>query len=257
MGTTPESEKIDKQKVEDFFDNSAAFHQNSNAVLDVSHDEKAAHANIYRDYYTKSYIKEHLTPSSGDKVMDFGCGVGRVTSFLAPLVNRIAGVDLSSQMIEVAKRKNGNHHNINFLWLKSAPLPYPENSFNKIFTHWVMQHIPDAEAIIYFKEFYRTLNEGGKIFLFEQTKNDIAQYSDKHVYRTVDQYCRLIEQAGFSKVTVTPVMRVPSRGMSLWNNKMISFRFLLPVFRMVDRFTLNRKPQYVNYYTTAFIFKKR
>ncbi len=249
-------DKIEKLKVEEFFDSSAKLHQNSNAVLDVSPDEKTAHANIYRDYFTKSYIKKYVDPSTEDKILDFGCGVGRVTSFLAPFVNYIEGVDLSSQMIDVANRKNSNHHNINFTWLKQAPLPYPDNNFNKIFTHWVMQHISDSEAIVYFKEFNRTLKKDGMIFLFEQTKNEIAQYSEKHVYRTSEQYCKLIEQAGFSKVAVTPVMRVPSRGMSLWNNKFISFRILLPVHRMIDQFTLERKPQFVNYYTTVFVFKK-
>ncbi len=257
MGSAAEGEKINKDKVEEFFDSTALLHGNENAVLDVGAGEKTAHANIYRDYFTKSYIKKYVNPSLSDTVLDFGCGVGRVTFYMAPFTKEIMGIDLSAQMIEVAKKDPRNKGNVHFSWLRNPPLEQADKTINKIFTHWVMQHIPDSEILVYLKEFHRLLKDKGRIYLFEQVKNEVTKNSDKHIYRTTDQYRQLILQSGYKEVTVTPVMRVPSRGMSLWNKRLLPGKLLLPVFRSIDNMTLNRKPQFANYYTSVFIFEKR
>src|SRR5438309_1075023 len=42
--------------------------------------------------------------SLGERVLDFGCGVGRLSNALAELAPRVVGVDIAVSMIEHARR---------------------------------------------------------------------------------------------------------------------------------------------------------
>ena len=48
-------------------------------------------------------MKKYLNKS--DIVLDFGCGTGLVTNELAANVSMIHGIDISSKMIEIARKK--------------------------------------------------------------------------------------------------------------------------------------------------------
>ncbi len=246
---------IKKQEVTDFFNQSANEHKNYNAVLDTSNSPNAIHSNIYRDYYTKCYMLESIQPQKEDELLDFGCGVGRITYFFSNRVGRISGVDSSEKMLEVAKGELKKGKNVDFELLSGTELIYSLDSFNKIFSNWVLQHISDEDILKYLAEFRRILKPKGKIYLFEQTMTN-TQASGKHIYRRTEDYCRLIESVGFKKISVKPVMRVPSRGMSIWNKKIFPGKMLLPLLKFIDKTTMTRKPQFVKYYTTAFIYQK-
>jgi len=71
----------------------------------------------YRDL--PKIISEHIT---GDRAVDFGCGAGRSTRFLKQLGFKVTGLDISNDMLEIAKQAdptgdyqlvtNGNYHHI-------------------------------------------------------------------------------------------------------------------------------------------------
>ena len=246
---------IKKQEVDDFFNNSARHHKNFNAVLDTNTTDEAIHANIYRDYFTKSYMLENIVPDKNDVLLDFGCGVGRITYFFSPMVSKIFGIDSSEIMLEVAKAELKNYSNVEFEFMHGTKLPYPTDFFNKIFSNWVLQHISTDDILKYLEEFKRVLKSNGKIYLFEQTMTSTKE-SGKHVYRTTEDYCRLFESAGFKKILVKPVMRVPSRGMSIWNKKILAGKVPLIILKLIDKLTMNRKPQFIKYYTSVFIYQK-
>lgn len=256
MDNIVKNTEINTECVESYFEKSALSHKDINAVLDVSNTKEAIHSNIYRDYFTKKYLQKNVSPNKSDSILDFGCGVGRITYSFSKFANRVDGIDTSKNMIEVAAAKKEKIDNVNFTLLKGTILPFPNNSYNKIFSNWVFQHISDEKIIEYLKEFYRILPNGGKIYLFEQTMLT-EQSTEKHIYRKDEDYSRLIESVfGFKKILVKPVMRVPSRGMSLWNKKLLFGKKLLPLFCFIDNLTMNYKRQNVKYYTTVFIYEK-
>ena len=105
-------------------------------------------------------------PLEGDRAMDFGCGVGRVSQALASYYNQVDGVDISSSMIEHANKHNrvsdkcAYHHNT----LPDLAL-FPDNSFDFIYSRIVLQHMPIALAKRYLKEFFRVLKPGGVMYV--------------------------------------------------------------------------------------------
>lgn len=252
MENIDEAKKLDKTTVEKHFDTLANMHKNINSVLDVSKSEVAAHANIYRDYFTKRYIKKFVAPQQSDIIIDFGCGVGRVTNAFAPFCKKIIGLDLSSEMIKVAVNTKPAT-NTSYIHITSVPFDIEDNSIDKIFTNWVFQHISDNDAIKYLTEFKRILNPSGRIFLFEQTKNETQLSSNyTHVYRRESEYENLIREAGLKNIQTKHAMRVPARGMSLWNKKISKNSLWKNVLGSIDELTMDRKPEFANYYTTLF-----
>lgn len=52
-------------------------------------------------------LEGRIASGDGLAVLDLGCGTGACAEFLAPLASRLVGVDLSPDMLEVARRKGG------------------------------------------------------------------------------------------------------------------------------------------------------
>jgi len=57
----------------------------------------------YADYYEKIFEKENITPSL---MLDLGCGAGSLTSVMADRGFDMIGVDISEEMLNIAKNEN-------------------------------------------------------------------------------------------------------------------------------------------------------
>jgi len=112
------------------------------------------------------------------KVLDIGCGIGRVENFLSDYVNEIHGVDISSLMIKKAKmsvRKNNVFFHVN----NGSSLEMFENKyFDLIFSFYVFQHFSKNIAYEYIKEISRILKKNGKFLCQFQYKDENEQIND-------------------------------------------------------------------------------
>ena len=52
------------------------------------------------------FVKDLIKP--GDKILDFGCGNGRLAGFLNNNYKEFIGVDISQKLIDIAKQKYCN-----------------------------------------------------------------------------------------------------------------------------------------------------
>lgn len=105
----------------------------------------------------KGYIKEQKT------VLDFGCGVGRLTRALSAYFSECYGVDISGKMVAKARELNSDKPSCKFLSNSEEHLHiFPDNRFNLIYTSLVLQHIPEQTTIAsYIAEFVRVLKPSG------------------------------------------------------------------------------------------------
>lgn len=96
--------------------------------------------------------------SSGKKTLDYGCGSGCSTVFLAELGLEVEGVDICPYMLKEAE----NIKNIPFQLIQSAKLPYENDSFDIIFSSFVLFEIASKRELVdVFEEIYRVLKPGG------------------------------------------------------------------------------------------------
>ena len=97
------------------------------------------------------------------EIVDIGCGVGRLTRALASRASHAYGLDVSSEMLELAKQHNSDLANVDWLHGDGSSLsPIPDASVDGCFSHVVFQHIPDPEITLnYVREMGRVLRPGG------------------------------------------------------------------------------------------------
>jgi ubiquinone/menaquinone biosynthesis C-methylase UbiE len=101
-----------------------------------------------------------LQPDPGGAVLDFGCGVGRLTQALARRFQSCVGIDISEEMITQANALNHYGH-CRYVVSATPQLPFADESFSFLYSNIVLQHVPRRFAVNYLREFTRVLAPGG------------------------------------------------------------------------------------------------
>jgi SAM-dependent methyltransferase len=97
---------------------------------------------------------------AGRDVLEVGCGIGTDGVRFARAGARYAGVDASADAVALAQRRFALESLTAEVGVASATkLPYPDASFDLVYSHGVIHHIPETESAI--AEFYRVLRPGG------------------------------------------------------------------------------------------------
>jgi ubiquinone/menaquinone biosynthesis C-methylase UbiE len=91
---------------------------------------------------------------AGKRALDFGCGIGRMTDALAGYYERVVGVDISEEMIRLA-RKSQRRDSVEFVQVAEPPLPFSDQEFDCVYSTIVVQHIPFPYNIQCAREFFR------------------------------------------------------------------------------------------------------
>lgn len=99
----------------------------------------------------------------GDRLVDLGCGVGRLTRVLAKRAREVVALDVSPEMLARAKEHNPHLDNVRWVHGDGASLAGIEDGWaDGVFSHVVFQHIPDAAITLgYVAEIGRVLAPGG------------------------------------------------------------------------------------------------
>lgn len=106
----------------------------------------------------------------GKDVLDFGCGDGPLSLFLAKekRPRRIVGVDISNAGIERAKEALTRTQlpdgvNVEFLMGSTNQLPVPDQSFDTLLAFDCLEHVMSPQAIL--RDWYRVLRPGGRCLI--------------------------------------------------------------------------------------------
>ncbi|GAB3099948.1 class I SAM-dependent methyltransferase [Aestuariicella hydrocarbonica] len=100
-------------------------------------------------------------------ILDFGCGVGKSIPYMHKYFpqSHLTGLDVSQKSLNIAR-----HHHApiaEFQHFDGQQIPYPDASFDIIFTACVFHHIDEEEHESLFTEIYRCLKPGGMFVIFE------------------------------------------------------------------------------------------
>lgn len=116
-----------------------------------------------RSYLSSDLIELKKYTKAGNKVLDLGCGNGRLIEIFEDIKVDYIGTDNSAGLLDQAKEKYPKN---DFVLLSSLKLPFPDNSFDLIFCLAVLHHIPSQDMRLKFlEEARRMLKPGGKIIL--------------------------------------------------------------------------------------------
>ena len=159
------------------------------------------------------YLREWLPSDRAARVIDLGCGDGRVIYCLGELGYRnVSGVDLSDSQLELARQ-------VSSAVQKADVLDYLSESTQTadlIVSFDLIEHFRKEEALTFLEGCYTRLNAGGRLIL--QTPNAASpffgavRYGDltHELAFTPGLLAQLMTRAGFSSVNAREMPPVPN-----------------------------------------------
>lgn len=100
----------------------------------------------------------HQLPDSFERMLDIGCGTGRVTRQLRLKSQSVWAVDIAQGMLEYAHKSTPEP--IQWIAADAEYLPFSENSFDGIFSSMALQWCEDFNRV--FEEIFRVLTPKGR-----------------------------------------------------------------------------------------------
>lgn len=104
-------------------------------------------------------IREGAGERISGRVLENGCGVGMYVQKLAPQTGQIFGLEYDLERAVEARQRAEN-----ILGAAGERLPFPDDSFDVILSHEVIEHVQDDRQAV--SEIVRTLRPGGRLILF-------------------------------------------------------------------------------------------
>ncbi len=121
--------------------------------------------------YSLEYSYSILGDVKDQVVLDYGCGLGDNTVLLADRRAKVIGIDISPELIELAKKRIEAHkfQDLTEFRIGSAhELPLDDESVDVVFGMAILHHL-DLE--ISAREVYRVLKKGGRAIFQEPIRN--------------------------------------------------------------------------------------
>ncbi|MEU9859702.1 methyltransferase domain-containing protein [Streptomyces sp. NPDC047971] len=192
------------------------------AVYTHGHHESVLRSHTWRTAANSAaYLIPELRP--GLDVLDVGCGPGTITADLAALVapGRVTAVDAAEDVLDKARATAAERglDNVEFAVADVHDLDFPDDSFDVVHAHQVLQHVGDPVRAL--REMRRVCRPGGVVAARDSDYGAFAWYPEpaamtewQELYRRVaranggepDAGRRLFgwaRQAGFTDVTTT------------------------------------------------------
>lgn len=127
-----------------------------------------------KDVRDFSIILKLLNPKPNERILDLGCGMGRLAYPITQLGAEVTGIDISEYGIEQAKQRYRDIGNLEFICMNALEMDYTEE-FDKIICYHFLEHLTSAEARMLLSKIYKALRRGG-LFVLGIPINDFKPY---------------------------------------------------------------------------------
>ncbi len=152
--------------------------------------------NIYSSINSVIKLGEH------QRILDFGCGCGRIIRYLHNLFakGRLYGVDIDSEAIAWCRR---NLSQIGDFIVNNelGPLPFPDELFDFVYSISVFTHLPEHMELAWLEELRRVTKPGGYLLL--------TTHGEKIFQDTPEENQRQLREHGFSYYLVSKTEGLP------------------------------------------------
>lgn len=137
----------------------------------------------YADYDIEQAILAAAGAGPFEVVVDFGTGTGRMLALFAGNARRVEGIDLSHQMLTVARSKleEAGVANASVRHGDATASPYPDNSANLVIIHQVLHFLDDPGRAL--NEAARVLKPGGRLVVVEFAPHTQEHLRSEHAHR--------------------------------------------------------------------------
>ena len=118
--------------------------------------------NLLNGHYERPAMLSLAGDVAGRRILDAGCGSGPLSAALRDRGAIMTGFDLSTAMIELARRRLGEDADLTVADL-AKPLPYGDAAFDDVVASLVLHYLEDWTEPL--AELRRVLKAGGRLIL--------------------------------------------------------------------------------------------
>lgn len=143
--------------------------------------------NEWCEYYDRDGLELKLLRSKinffGKKVLDIGCGTGRLSYRILPFVKEVIGVDIEKEAIDICemkKRDNVDSYKAKFQVKDTNNLAFLEKSVDIVIFSWSIYLILKKERLL--TNIKKFLNDGGYVIVLQPIAGDFEE-TLFHFYR--------------------------------------------------------------------------
>lgn len=109
----------------------------------------------------EALLLRKLGLSDGMRIVDLGCGSGRLAAALHGMASvSYVGIDIVQLLLDYAKRKAPSYE---FVLHRDLSIPIQDNSVDMVSAFSLFTHLLHVESYVYLEECYRILKPGGKV----------------------------------------------------------------------------------------------
>jgi len=186
-------------------------------------------------------LEEVLDLKGDEVVLDFGCGSGRFSYWIAPRVKKVVGLEITPEMIDLAE-KNRTSENVVFMLYDGIHFPVFPYPFDIGLSVWVLQYMEMERLKKTVSELGRYLKPGGKVYFIEQ-----ASDNPKVGRPSIKEYLNAFKESKLECLQYYPIRNGRWWVLYLIRYGMIPQRF----FSMIPRKEISqrrRKKKVISYY---------
>ncbi|MGD0917282.1 MAG: class I SAM-dependent methyltransferase [Thermodesulfobacteriota bacterium] len=133
--------------------------------------DRKGHKNFYIDLLQKIALEEVLELKGDEVVLDFGCGSGRFSYWIAPKVKKSVGLEITPEMIELAETHR-TARNVEFKVYDGVHFPAFPYPFDLILSVGVLQTLRGKLLKSTLSSLTQYLRKGGRVCLIEQMSDN-------------------------------------------------------------------------------------
>jgi len=184
---------------------------------DGDKNEKLAFLNTFDE----SVIFKMIGDIENKKILDLGCGTGRLFKGLMRKEADLYGADISQEMLNVASKK---YSKVKFVKASAYDLPFTDDQFDIVVCAFLIVHLNDLEKA--FSEVYRVLKPNGVFILTninqrkapKLTLNSKEEIVIKSFYHRPEDVIKALEDVFFE---IEDEDYVNSENGNVWINQII------------------------------------
>jgi ubiquinone/menaquinone biosynthesis C-methylase UbiE len=156
---------------------------------------------LYRRYARSIDLQGH------EHVLEFGCGSGGVSEYLAPRLKdgALVCLDISPPMLRIAEKRLNQYPNVRFLTEPVGNAGLEESSLDVVVIHNALHDVPNAERDQAVAVLAALLKPGGRICLREPTKPSHGLPAETFRAMMVEAGLVEIESSEYSVFPIGPV----------------------------------------------------
>jgi len=189
--------------------------QDSQAIAEVYNQHGAAYhqsrkgtsGRLHNEFIDMPATLSLLAASlKGKKILDAGCGSGIYSTLLAQKGAVVTGVDISSKMIEIAKKELPGKVAVTYLVGDLYDLPVKDQEFDIIVCAYVLENVEKLAPV--FAEFNRVLkSKGNCVFSIShplRANSKKIEKDGKQVWQVEDYFDRSLRHSDFGNGMIVP-----------------------------------------------------